>query len=85
MKLKNKNVVFYRNISSPMQWVPSSGREHNLFSNAFHADIYLNKPSSVNIFPWLPRFYVSEKLQWLALFFFWVWCGTFVSLNLWNK
>jgi hypothetical protein len=63
MNLRNKNVVFYRNISFSMDWVPSSGREHNLFSNPFHTNFYLNNPSSVNIFPWLPQFTVSEKLQ----------------------
>jgi hypothetical protein len=64
-----------------MEWVPSSGTEYNLFSNPFHEDFYLYNPTSVNIFPWLPQFSVSEKLQWLGLFF-WKWCGTFVSLNL---
>jgi hypothetical protein len=70
IKLRNKNVIFYRNISSSMEWIPSSGREHNMFHNPFHEDFYLNNSSSVNIFPWLPRFSVSEKLQWLGFFFF---------------
>jgi hypothetical protein len=63
MNLINKNVLFYRNISFSMDWVLSSGRECNFFSNPSQANLYLNNPSLVNIFTWLPQFTVSEKLQ----------------------
>jgi hypothetical protein len=70
MKLKNKNVYFIETFH--LQWNGYALQEENIIYlvTLFHANFYLNNPTSVNIFPWLPRFSVSEKLQWLGLFFF---------------